>query len=399
MIGKISATRADCFIFIANLLCSGIIDRQKLKKTKPAFYNLFSSIKNVSESAEDLQSLELNERADHLLKLLIRRYVSDGEPVGSRTLSRDPGLDLSAATIRNVMADLEELGLIRAPHTSAGRIPTQLGYRVFVNSLLKVQMPDHSGSREIASALTGAKGTDELLDTASELLSDITQYAGVIMLPDNETAKLRQVEFLQLSEDRVLAILVTDDGRVQNRVLSLDKKLSAAELVEAANFFNSRHVGRTLQEVRHQLLLDMQRDSDAMNRMMRTAVEMTSQLLDDEEGSEGVVVKGETKLLGIPDFDQLGKLREIFDAFKTKQDLLGLLDKSMRASGVNIFIGEESGYSALTDCSVVTAPYESDGKCIGVIGVIGPTRMSYEKVIPVVDVTARVLGNALRSLH
>jgi heat-inducible transcriptional repressor len=260
-------------------------------------------------------------------------------------------------------------------------------------------MPDHSGSREIASALTGAKGTDELLDTASELLSDITQYAGVIMLPDNETAKLRQVEFLQLSEDRVLAILVTDDGRVQNRVLSLDKKLSAAELVEAANFFNSRHVGRTLQEVRHQLLLDMQRDSDAMNRMMRTAVEMTSQLLDDEEGSEGVVVKGETKLLGIPDFDQLGKLREIFDAFKTKQDLLGLLDKSMRASGVNIFIGEESGYSALTDCSVVTAPYESDGKCIGVIGVIGPTRMSYEKVIPVVDVTARVLGNALRSLH
>ena len=211
----------------------------------------------MSESAEDLQSLELNERADHLLKLLIRRYVSDGEPVGSRTLSRDPGLDLSAATIRNVMADLEELGLIRAPHTSAGRIPTQLGYRVFVNSLLKVQMPDHSGSREIASALTGAKGTDELLDTASELLSDITQYAGVIMLPDNETAKLRQVEFLQLSEDRVLAILVTDDGRVQNRVLSLDKKLSAAELVEAANFFNSRHVGRTLQEVRHQLLLDI----------------------------------------------------------------------------------------------------------------------------------------------
>ena len=149
----------------------------------------------MSESAEDLQSLELNERADHLLKLLIRRYVSDGEPVGSRTLSRDPGLGLSAATIRNVMADLEELGLIRAPHTSAGRIPTQLGYRVFVNSLLKVQMPDHSGSREIASALTGAKGTDELLDTASELLSDITQYAGVIMLPDNETANYARLNF------------------------------------------------------------------------------------------------------------------------------------------------------------------------------------------------------------
>ncbi|MGB1612363.1 MAG: heat-inducible transcriptional repressor HrcA [Arenicellales bacterium] len=353
----------------------------------------------MTEPAEKLQDLELNDRAQHLLKLLIRRYVSDGEPVGSRTLSREPGLDLSAATIRNVMADLEDLGLIRAPHTSAGRVPTQLGYRVFVNSLLKMQMPNRTDSKEIMSALAGAKGTDELLETASELLSDITQYAGVIMLPHTETAKLRQVEFLELSEDRVLAILVTDDGRVQNRVLFLDKRLSASELVEAANFFNSQHAGKTLQEVRHRLLLDMQKDSDAMNRMMRTAVEMASELLGEEDTSEGFVLRGETKLLGIPDFDQLGKLREIFDAFKTKQDLLGLLDKSMRASGINIFIGEESGYSALTDCSVVTAPYETDGRCIGVIGVIGPTRMAYDEIIPVVDITARVLGSALRSLH
>lgn len=178
----------------------------------------------MTDPAEKLQDLELNDRAQNLLKLLIRRYVSDGEPVGSRTLSREPGLDLSAATIRNVMADLEDLGLIRAPHTSAGRVPTQLGYRVFVNSLLKMQMPERTDSQEIMSALSGAKGTDELLETASELLSDITQYAGVIMLPHTETAKLRQVEFLELSEERVLAILVTDDGRVQNRVLFLDKK-------------------------------------------------------------------------------------------------------------------------------------------------------------------------------
>ncbi len=344
-------------------------------------------------------NLELSERAQNLLKLLIRRYVSDGEPVGSRTLSREPGLDLSAATIRNVMSDLEDLGLIRAPHTSAGRVPTQLGYRVFVDSLLKMHMPEKSNAREISEVLSSAKNPDELLGAASELLSDITQYAGVIMLPDTEQAKLRQVEFLELAEDRVLAILVTDDGRVQNRVLFLDKQLTPSELVEAANFFNVQHAGRTLHEVRHRLLLDMQLDSDAMSRMMRTAVEMASQLLDDESAQEGVVVSGETKLLGIPDFDQLGKLRDIFDAFKTKQDLLDLLDKSMRATGISIFIGEESGYSALTDCSIVTAPYESDGRCIGVLGVIGPTRMAYEKVIPVVDITARVLGNALRALH
>ena len=344
-------------------------------------------------------NLELSERAQNLLKLLIRRYVSDGEPVGSRTLSREPGLDLSAATIRNVMSDLEDLGLIRAPHTSAGRVPTQLGYRVFVDSLLKMHIPEKSNAREISEVLSSAKNPDELLGAASELLSDITQYAGVIMLPDTEQAKLRQVEFLELAEDRVLAILVTDDGRVQNRVLFLDKQLTPSELVEAANFFNVQHAGRTLHEVRHRLLLDMQLDSDAMSRMMRTAVEMASQLLDDESAQEGVVVSGETKLLGIPDFDQLGKLRDIFDAFKTKQDLLDLLDKSMRATGISIFIGEESGYSALTDCSIVTAPYESDGRCIGVLGVIGPTRMAYEKVIPVVDITARVLGNALRALH
>ena len=344
-------------------------------------------------------NLDLSERAQNLLKLLIRRYVSDGEPVGSRTLSREPGLDLSAATIRNVMSDLEDLGLIRAPHTSAGRVPTQLGYRVFVDSLLKMHMPEKSNTLEISEALSNAKNPDELLGAASELLSDITQYAGVIMLPDTEQAKLRQVEFLELAEDRVLAILVTDDGRVQNRVLFLDKQLTPSELVEAANFFNVQHAGRTLHEVRHRLLLDMQLDSDAMSRMMRTAVEMASQLLDDESAQEGVVVSGETKLLGIPDFDQLGKLRDIFDAFKTKQDLLDLLDKSMRATGISIFIGEESGYSALTECSIVTAPYESDGRCIGVLGVIGPTRMAYEKVIPVVDITARVLGNALRALH
>jgi heat-inducible transcriptional repressor len=210
---------------------------------------------------------------------------------------------------------------------------------------------------------------------------------------------LRQIEFLQLAEDRILAILVTEDGRVQNRVLFMGHKYSPGELVEAANFFNAQFAGRSLNDVRHTLLLEMHRDSDAMNRIMRTAVEMAGQLLGEEQAEVGVVVSGETNLLSIPDFDQLEKLRGIFDAFKTKQDLLQLLDKSMRASGVSIFIGEESGYSALTECSIVTAPYEADGRCIGVLGVVGPTRMSYEEVIPVVDITARVLGNALKAMH
>jgi heat-inducible transcriptional repressor len=347
----------------------------------------------------NIQGIQLNERAETLLRLLVRRYVSDGEPVGSRTLSRESGMDLSAATIRNVMSDLEDLGLIHSPHTSAGRVPTQLGYRVFVNTLLKMRPPDDESVREISESLGSMKDPDELIGAASDLLSDITRFAGVVLLPGADHAMLRQIEFLQLAEDRILAILVTEDGRVQNRVLFMDHKYSPGELVEAANFFNAQFAGRSLNDVRHTLLLEMHRDSDAMNRIMRTAVEMAGQLLGEEQAEVGVVVSGETNLLSIPDFDQLEKLRGIFDAFKTKQDLLQLLDKSMRASGVSIFIGEESGYSALTECSIVTAPYEADGRCIGVLGVVGPTRMSYEEVIPVVDITARVLGNALKAMH
>ena len=343
--------------------------------------------------------INLTERAETLLRELVRRYISDGEPVGSRTLSRESGLDLSAATIRNVMSDLEDLGLIRAPHTSAGRIPTQLGYRVFVNTMLKVKPLDSTSVKEINSGLASARDPDELMGTASELLSQITHFAGVVLLPGGEHANFRQIEFLPLADDRILAILVTADGRVQNRVLLADRKYSPSELVEAANYFNEQYSGQSLTGVRQRLLQDMERDSASMNRIMRTAVAMAKELFTEETVSEGVVVSGETNLMSVPDFDQLEKLREIFDAFKAKQDLLQLLDKSMNARGISIFIGEESGYNALTECSVVTAPYESDGRCIGVLGVVGPTRMSYEEVIPVVDITARFLGNALKSLH
>jgi heat-inducible transcriptional repressor len=342
--------------------------------------------------------IQLNERAETLLQLLIRRYIDEGEPVGSRTLSREPGLELSPATIRNVMADLEELGLIRSPHTSAGRVPTQLGYRVFVDTMMKVKPLNNAAIEEISGGFAGARDPNELIELASELVSQITHFAGVVMLPGERRSQFRQIEFLQLADDRILAILVTDDGRVQNRVLFTDRGYSASELVEAGNFFNAQYAGKPLNEVRHALLHDMERDSNRMNQIMRRAVDMAKSLFEDDE-SNSVVITGETNLMGVPDFGELEKLREIFDTFKTKQDLLELLDKSMNARGVSIFIGEESGYNALTDCSVVTAPYLDQGRCVGVLGVVGPTRMAYDEVIPVVDITARFLGNALSSLH
>ena len=314
-------------------------------------------------------------------------------------MSREDGIELSAATVRNVMADLEELGLIHSPHTSAGRVPTPLGYRVFVDTMLNIKPLEGPALDEISINLQEGRDPNQLVELASDLLSQITQFAGVVLLPAGHHAHLRQIEFLRLSDTRVLAILVTDDGRVQNRVLLTDKDYSSSELVEAANFFNSAYSGKSLNRVRHDLIRDMQVDSDAMDKIMRTAVAMAQALFEDEETSEDVIVSGETNLMAIPDFAELNKLRGIFNAFKAKQDLLELLDKSMRAKGVSIFIGEESGYNALTDCSIVTAPYESDGQCVGVLGVVGPTRMPYEEIIPVVDVTARVLGHALASLH
>jgi heat-inducible transcriptional repressor len=343
--------------------------------------------------------LHLSDRAEILLQALIRRYVDSGEPVGSRTLSRENGIELSAATIRNVMADLENLGLIHAPHTSSGRVPTPLGYRVFVDTMLKIQPLKGQALDEISDNLQEGRDPNQLVELASDLLSQITQFAGVVLLPGGQYVRLKQIEFLRLSASRVLAILVTDDGRVQNRVLLTDREYSPSELVEATNFFNSTYSGQSLSHVRRGLLRDMQHYSDEMSQIMRTAVAMAQPLLEDNDSPEDFIVSGETNLMAIPDFSELQKLREIFDAFKAKQDLLELLDKSMQAKGVSIFIGEESGYNALTDCSIVTAPYERDGLCVGVLGVVGPTRMPYEKIIPVVDVTARVLGHALAALQ
>ena len=331
-----------------------------------------------------------------LLNALISRYVADGQPVGSRTLSRESVLDLSPATIRNVMADLEDLGLVTSPHTSAGRIPTQLGYRFFVDSIMKVRPLQEDMMSDIRGQLDSSLGRDEVLQNASEMLSKITQFAGVVTLTKQRNIQLRQVEFLKLSGNRILSILVTDDGRVENRVLSSDRVYTESELVEAANCFNDLYSGKTLTDVRECLVRDMKVDNREADRIMKTAVTMVQDLFDNgDDGTDDVVVRGETNLMGVPEFTEMGKLKGIFDTFRTKHNLLDLMERSIRGDGIHIFIGDESGYEALTDCSVITAPYNIEGEGVGVIGVIGPTRMAYEDIVPVVDITARLMGNFL----
>ena len=343
---------------------------------------------------------ELGERGETLLKTLIELYITEGQPVGSRTLARHTALNLSPATIRNVMSDLEDMGLIQSPHTSAGRIPTQQGYRFFVDSLLTVKPLNSKAVESIQSRLTTESDPQALLASVSEILSKVTHFAGLILVPGRENALLRQIEFLQLSDDRVLTIMITDDGRVQNRVIPTDRGYSESELTQAANYFNSTYVGSSLASVRRALLGEMKTDSDAMHEIMKTAVTMAGKFFDEEEHDrDDVVLTGEENLLNIPDLCQIDTLQKLFDAFKTKQDLLDLLDRSMRVNGISIFIGEESGYRALDDVSVVTAPYETDGSIVGTLGVIGPTRMDYEEIIPVVDITARLLSGALSGRH
>ncbi len=349
----------------------------------------------------DKLSENLSERAEALLRSLVQLYIDGGSPVGSRTLAREAGLEVSPATVRNVMSDLEELGYIASPHTSSGRIPTQAGYRFFVDSMLRVEPLNNDAFGQLEHEFEGRADPQQLLERATNLVSQVTSFAGIVTVPRDQDVRFRQIEFLDLSENRVLAILVTEDGRVQNRVIAVERKFSPSELVEAANFFNHKYRGRSLAEVRHVLLTEMARDNEQMGTAVRTAASVARGLFDDdEEGAENadvgdVVLSGEQNLLDVPDLAELDTLRDLFTAFKAKHDLLELLDKSLKADGVSIYIGEESGYKGLNNVSVVTAPYTVDGNCLGVLGVIGPTRMAYSEVIPIVDATARLLGSAL----
>jgi heat-inducible transcriptional repressor len=347
----------------------------------------------------------LSERAQHLLRVLIESYIRDGLPVGSRSLSRESGLQLSSATIRNVMADLEELGFVASPHTSAGRIPTDKGYRFFVDTLLHVQPVEEAAAAEIRRQLEGrpleaARESKDLVAAVSQLLSSLTRLAGVVTLPRAAEASITQIEFVGLSENRVLVVMVYGEREVQNGIVQLERYYSPDELKRASNYLNEQFRGRSLAQVRQEILRQLSETRAHLNQVMLDAISMAQHVFESGGAGEPqleYVIKGETNLMGVGELSSVEKLRRLFEAFNEKRDFLHLLDQSLRAEGVQIFIGHESGYQILDDCSVITAPYGSPESVVGVVGVIGPTRMAYERVIPIVDMTAKLLGAALNS--
>jgi heat-inducible transcriptional repressor len=335
----------------------------------------------------------LNQRAKILLKTLVERYISEGQPVGSRSLSKFSGLDLSPATIRNVMADLEEMGFVASPHASAGRIPTHRGYRFFVDALLVVKPLDVIEIHQLEEQLH-PDNPSRLINSASQLLSELTRFAGVVVTPKRSSAIFRYIEFMSLSDKRILLIIVTPEGDVQNRVLFTDRSYSQAELIEAGNFINQNYAGCAIDEIRSRLQGELKQLRHDMTTLMTAAIEVGGAAI--RENSEIVVVAGERKLLDVQDLSSnMSSLKKLFDLFERKTALLQLLELSRTAEGVQIFIGGESGMVTLDECSVVTAPYEVDGQVVGTVAVIGPARMAYERVIPIVDVTARLLSSAL----
>jgi heat-inducible transcriptional repressor len=329
----------------------------------------------------------LDERAKLLMKALVERYIADGTPVGSRTLSRASGLELSPATIRNVMSDLEELGLIVSPHTSAGRIPTARGYRLFVDTMLTV---NHG---QISPQSLAPDQPQKVISNAANLLSSLSQFVGVVMTP-RRTSVFRHIEFLRLSEKRILVIIVSPDGDVQNRVIFTEVDYTQSNLVEAANYLNTHYVGLAIEQVRARLQNEIESLRSEIASLMQAAVNVSSDAIT--ESKDEVVISGERNLLAVTDFSSdMGHLRRAFELFEQKAQLMRLLDVAGRAEGVRIFIGGESQVVPFEDLSIVSAPYEVDGQVVGTLGVIGPTRMAYDRMIQIVDITAKLVSNAL----
>jgi len=329
----------------------------------------------------------LDDRSKLLLKALVERYIADGQPVGSRTLSKASGLELSPATIRNVMSDLEELGLIVSPHTSAGRVPTARGYRLFVDTMLTVQ-PQQFGSHSLAP-----DQPQKVISNAAHLLSSLSQFVGVVIAP-RRTSAFRHMEFLRLSERRVLVIIVSPDGDVQNRVIYTEVDHTQSQLIEAANFLNSHYVGLEIEQVRERLHGEVESLRSEIASLMAAAVTMNSEAV--AEAQDEVVISGERNLLKLSDFSSdMGNLRRAFELFEQKAQIMRLLDIAGQAEGVRIFIGGESQVVPFEELSIVSAPYEVDGKLVGTLGVIGPTRMAYDRMIQIVDITSKLVSNAL----
>lgn len=349
-----------------------------------------------------MTKLDLNERKQRLLMALVERHIRDGQPVGSKTLASGSGLKVSPATIRNIMAELEELGVLASPHTSAGRVPTELGYRLYVDSLLAssvMERPDHRKLRqELNQLLAPEQSPQELIAQASKTLAELTRMAGLVAVPRRQVTTLRQVEFLPLSGKRVLVVLVVNRSEVQNRIIHTDRQYGEAELRQAANYINHTYAGCELDNICDGLLSTMNADRAQMDALMQTTMDVAAKALQTEQADSDYVVSGESNLIQSAEAENLGQLRDLFDAFNRKRDILHLLERSMKADGVQIFIGRESGFRPFEDYSLISAPYRAENGPVGVLAVVGPTRMDYEKVIPTVDITAKILSAALTQL-
>lgn len=341
-----------------------------------------------------MTQITISDRALNILKMIVEKYIREGTPVASKVLAQESTVGLSPATIRNIMADLEALGYLHSPHTSAGRIPTAQGYRVFVNSLVTAQQLNPLEVEILQQQLNKSADSSAIVEKASALLSSMTQLAGVVMLPRREAMTLRHVEFLPLSNNRILAILVVNEREVQNRIIHTERVYSANELQQAANYLTEHYAGKDLLYMREAILQGMHDDQDQMKDSMQAVVDIAEKAFMHEH-TDDYVIAGQNNLLRMAQETGVRHLRNLFDAFNQKRDILHLLDQCLKAEELQIFIGEESGYDMLEGCSLVTAPYAVQGKVVGVLGVIGPTRMAYDRAISAVDITAKLLGTAL----
>ena len=334
-------------------------------------------------------------RAKLILSAIVDKYVQDGIPVGSKSLSLTDSIDLSPATIRHVMSDLEELGFIASPHRSSGRIPTPKGYRFFIDSLLKLKPVEQNEIRNIKARVQTTKNNGrELAKNVSNTLSAITKLAGIVTIPKQSVTRLKEIDFIPLSDKKILAIIVTNEAEVENRILEMNRIYSREELNRAANYLNTNFKGRSLVYIKKQLIRELQMTKESVTAMMTDLINIADQVLNTKT-SEEYIVAGQRRLMDFQELSDVTELRKLFDAFREKHELLALLDKSMSTSGIQIFIGEESGYQMFDNCTVITSPYTTEDGAIGVLGVIGPTRISYQKIIPIVGVTAKLLNQPL----
>ena len=342
----------------------------------------------------------LNSRQEILLKALIESFISDGQPVGSTKLSKTSDIGISSATIRNVFTDLEDLGYIYSPHKSAGRVPTELAYRMFVDKMIKVQPVNNKLIDKLKLNLTKGFERKNIVKKTNEILSNITELTGIISLPTHKNTELKQIDFLRLGDNKILAILINKSNDVENKIINLDKNYTPSELQQAANYLNSIISGQSIHHIRKILLNELDEMRKDMNSIMSSAINFGKQLFlesDEAQINDDLIVSGQTKLMNCDELSDIDKLKTLFEAFNEKNNILHLLDKSISSKGVKIFIGAESGYNVLDDCSIISAPYKFDDDVVGVLGVIGPKRMAYERVIPIVDITAKLLSDALKS--